>query len=182
MPESLLRAAVNLGKTSNPAPTYAWRRLATASAFSVVLVVVLVGTWQKTRKPGTKGNPNVDATAMNSVAEVRTTTQALQSSGDKVRGEQESSDSILISPRPDETVDPSDLKFRWKLRDRATFYEIEVVSDAGDSVWKGQSNASSLKLPAHIHLERGKAYYVWIRIHMSRGSIEQSKAVRFTIG
>ena len=89
----------------------------------------------------------------------------------------------MISPKPDEKIDASNLEFSMEAERRCvTPIEIEVVSDSGDVIWQQRSHASSLKLPAHIRLEKGKTYYVWIRIHLARGSVEQSKAVRFTIG
>jgi hypothetical protein len=119
---------------------------------------------------------------MNSTAEVRPTPPTSQVGDYKVRGKQESSDSILISPRADETIDVQRLEFQWKPKGGASFYEIELVSESGDVVWRQRSTGASLKIPAKVHLQRGKTYYVWIRIHMARGSVEQSKAVRFKVG
>jgi hypothetical protein len=178
-PDDLVRSAMNFGTKGAPVKRYAWQWLAVASAVVVMVAVTLVEIWPGPRLPAT---PSSVTTAVNSAAEVRQTTPLHQDRDDQVRGGQEPSDSILISPKPDEKIDASNLEFRWKPRGDASLYEIEVVSDSGDVIWQQRSHASSLKLPAHIHLEKGKTYYVWIRIHLARGSVEQSKAVRFTIG
>jgi hypothetical protein len=179
-PDDLLRSAMNFGtKGAAPVKRYAWQWLAVASAVVVMVAVTRVEIWRGHPLPAT---PSSVTTAMNSGLPVRPTTPLHHDRDDQVRGGQEPSDSILISPKPDEKIDASNLEFRWKLRGDASLYEIEVVSDSGDVIWQQRSHASWLKLPAHIRLEKGKTYYVWIRIHLARGSVEQSKAVRFTIG
>ena len=178
-PDDLVRSAMSFGTEGAPVKRYAWQWLAVASAVVVMVAVTLVEIWPGPRLPAA---PSSVTTAVNSAAEVRQTTPLNQDRDDQVRGGQEPSDSILISPKADEKIDASNLEFRWKPRGDASLYEIEVVSDSGDVIWQQRSNASSLKLPAHIRLEKGKTYYVWIRIHLARGSVEQSKAVRFTIG
>jgi hypothetical protein len=178
-PDDFLRSAMNFGSKGAPVKRYAWQWLAVASAAMVMLAVTRVEIWRGPRSPAT---PSSVTTEVNSALQVRPTTPLQQDRDDQVRGGQEPSDSILISPKPDEKINASNLEFRWKPRGDASLYEIEVVSDGGDVIWQQRSHASSLKLPAHIRLEKGKTYYVWIRIHLARGSVEQSKAVRFTIG
>jgi hypothetical protein len=178
-PDDLVRSAMNFGTKGAPVEPFAWRWLAVASAVIVIVAVARVEIWRGPRLPAI---PSPATTAVNSPLQVRPTTPLPQDRDDQVRGGQEPSDSILISPKPDEKIDASNLEFRWKPRGDASLYEIEVVSDSGDVIWQQRSHASSLKLPAHIRLEKGKTYYVWIRIRLARGSVEQSKAVRFTIG
>jgi hypothetical protein len=177
--DDLLRSAMNFGTKGAPTKPYAWQWLAVASAVMAVVSVTRLEIW---RGPRLSPTPSSVTTAVNPALEIRPTTPLHEDRDDRVRGRQQPSDSILISPKPDEKIDANNLEFRWKPRGDASLYEIEVVSDSGDVVWQQRSHASPLKLPANIRLEKGKTYYVWIRIHLAGGSVEQSKAVRFMIG
>jgi hypothetical protein len=145
------------------------------------LAVVLSGNRHESRFPiRTQGISNPVTAPTNSAPEATPVPPIATDKNGKLRGEEEASDAILISPQPDEVLDASRIEFHWKPRREASFYEIKIVSETGDLVWQKQSLASSLKLPSDVRLEKNKPYYVWIRIH-NRRSVEQSSAVRFTV-
>jgi len=180
-PDDLLHTALNLRGSRGSTAGYSWRWLAAASAVVVVVGVALVVTWQKSQMFASRSNSASQSTELSSTREVPSLHPSDQNHEGKVRGDNEASDSTLTSPSPNATIDARSVEFRWNATKDASFYEIELVSEAGDLIWQGRSNALSVKLPAHIHLESGKVYYIWIRTHMAHGVVEQSKAVRFKV-
>jgi putative zinc finger protein len=179
-PDDILRTALNHRGSRGSTAGYSWRWLATASAVAVIGGVALVVTWQKSQMLASRSNSASRSTEVSSSREIPLH-PGDQIRDDKMRGDDEVSDSTLISPSPNATIDARNVEFRWKARQDASFYEIELVSESGDLIWQGRSNALSMTLPAQIHLESGKGYYVWIRTHMAHGAVEQSRAVRFTV-
>jgi len=180
-PDDLLHAALNLRGSRGSTSGYSWRWLAAASAVVVIAGVALLVTWQKSGMFSSQTNSSSRSTEVSSTREIPPLHPGDRIHEDKMRGDKEASDSTLTSPSPNATIDASSVEFRWNAKKDASFYEIELISEAGDLIWQGRSHALSVKLPAHIHLESGKVYYVCIRTHRAHGVVEQSKAVRFTV-
>jgi hypothetical protein len=89
---------------------------------------------------------------------------------------------LLVFPRPGQTVAAEDLTFHWNGGAKAHFYELQLLSDDGDVIWETQTKSSSAKLPASVHLSKGRTYYLRLRIHGDHASTEESKTVPFVAG
>jgi hypothetical protein len=181
-PPDLVQTAIKIGTRNAPKILRSWQWLVPATAAVAVIALTLLGIHRGTRTATTPEASKSLTAALNPAMAKRQANTGGPAEGNELRGTQEPSDSVLLSPTPDERVNASQLEFRWKAKDGAAFYEVEIVSETGDVVWKQRTVASVLKIPASVHLEKGKSYYVWVQTHTVHGQVEQSKAVRFTIG
>ena len=181
-PENLVHTAMKFGANRARVASTSWQWLTVATGAAAALALTFVVMERRAPVPVTPDPSKSLTGALSSGAEEHTTTSSSPSAGDNLRGAEEAPDAVLISPVADEKVDASHLEFRWNPRGGTEYYEIELVSESGDAIWTGRTTALDLRLPSHIHLERAKPYYVWLRLHTSHGTVEQSKAVRFTIG
>lgn len=86
----------------------------------------------------------------------------------------------LVFPEQGSTVGRNDLEFRWKAIPKSNYYSVRLVTSAGNLVWEGKSNQSSVKLPDGLMLPAGK-YFVWLSVYDDRGRLEKSDAVGFQI-
>jgi hypothetical protein len=181
-PPDLVQAAIKIGTRNTPKIPSSWQWLAPATAAVAIIAFTFLGIHRGTRTPATPETSKSLTAASNPAMAKRQANTGGPTEGNELRGAQEPSDSVLLSPTADERVNASQLEFRWNAKDGAAFYEVEIVSEIGDVVWKQRTVASVLKIPASVHLEKDKSYYVWVRTHTVHGQVEQSKAVRFTIG
>lgn len=181
-PPDLVQAAIKSSARNTPKILSSWQWLVPATATVAAVAFTLLGIHRRTQTP-TIPEPSKSLTAaLNpAIAKPQANTGG-PTEGNQLRGTQEPSDLVLLSPIPDERVNASQLEFRWNAKDGAAFYEVEILSETGDVVWKQRTVASLLKVPPSIRLEKDKSYYVWVRSHTVHGQVEQSKAVRFTIG
>ncbi|HEX6626207.1 MAG TPA: hypothetical protein VF064_20995 [Pyrinomonadaceae bacterium] len=72
-------------------------------------------------------------------------------------------------------------EFRWQPAADALFYEVFVVTAAGDIVLEQRSEATRLPLPADAPLTPGAKYFVWIRAHLREGKTVNSSVVSFRV-
>jgi hypothetical protein len=100
-----------------------------------------------------------------------------------VRGPQENTTSPLLSPLPRQRIAAANLEFRWQSQPQVTFYELRLASDSGEVVWEGRADAAatSIRPPARIHLQAGRTYYAWLRVHLASGAVQQFAAVEFVL-
>ena len=180
-PATLLQTAMKIGTNRKRVAGRVWQ-WSTAAGVAAVTVVAIVAIERRASTPVAPEPSKSLVAALSPAAERPPATARSSANGDTLRGTQEASDSILISPAADERVEASRLEFRWQTKDGAEFYEIEILSEDGDVVWRGRTSGSALRVPLTVHLKKDQPYYVWIRIHSAHGTVEQSKAVRFTIG
>ena len=181
-PPDLGQAAIKIGTRKTPKILSSWQWLAPATAAVAVIAFTFLGIHRRTGTPTTPETSKSWTAALNPAMAKRQANIGGPTEGNELRGAQEPSDSVLLSPTPNERVHASQLEVRWSAKEGVAFYEVEIVSETGDVVWKQRTVASVLKIPASVHLEKDKSYYVWVRTHTVHGQVEQSKAVRFTIG
>ena len=86
----------------------------------------------------------------------------------------------VVFPKPDSVVAPGQLRFNWMQISQARSYEIRIVASDGDLVWEGQTETSSLRLPARVALKDG-SYFVWITAYLQDGRTAKSSPVPFLI-
>jgi hypothetical protein len=180
VPDEVLRKAFALGKTSSTG-TFATWRLAGAGAFALLLVAL---SWRLIEHQGvSKGAASETMISKQPAvfAQNQASTTTAVPDHNEVRGSS-SAESLFLFPLPGTIVDPATLVFRWKPVADAQFYEVELVSDDGSVIWQRRAQSSPISLPPSVHLIKGRTYFVRLRVHTVRGSMEQARAVGFTAG
>jgi hypothetical protein len=87
----------------------------------------------------------------------------------------------LIFPREGVALTPGDLEFRWKRMEGGLFYEVRLVTAAGDMVWEDRVETTQVRLPATVHLAPGEKYFVSVRAYLSQGKRTKSATVGFKV-
>lgn len=95
------------------------------------------------------------------------------------KGEKEEFVPEVLFPREGASVSQEQLDFQWKPVPRTVFYEIRVVTEAGDLVWEARATDTSARLPRQIQLQAGQKYFVWVHAYLPEGKTVKSKAVAF---
>jgi hypothetical protein len=85
----------------------------------------------------------------------------------------------LLSPRDGAVLRRGELEFRWRPVGEALFYEVSVMTAAGDLVFERQTSDARLALPADVPLTRGAKYFVSVRAHLRQGKTSKSDPVSF---
>lgn len=75
-----------------------------------------------------------------------------------------------------------ELEVRWQPVPAALSYEIAILNQDGDTVWRARTSAENLRVPAGAALTRGAEYFVMISANLSSGKTVRAKAVPFRIG
>lgn len=87
----------------------------------------------------------------------------------------------VLFPSERATVASGDLVVRWTPVNEAAFYEVTLMTDAGDVVFADRSTDVQLKLPAHVKLTPGSKYFVQVTANMPQGNTIKSSVVGFRI-
>ena len=85
----------------------------------------------------------------------------------------------LVSPRDGAVLRRGELEFRWRPVGEAVFYEVSVMTAAGDLVVERQTSETRLSMPADVTLVPGAKYFVSVRAHLRQGKTSKSDPVRF---
>ena len=87
----------------------------------------------------------------------------------------------LLTPDDGATVDPGRLDLRWTAVRQGLFYEVQVLSEEGDLVWEGRTEAVEMRLPGDAGLDPGREYFVWVRAYLPDGKTLKSPVVGFHV-
>jgi len=87
----------------------------------------------------------------------------------------------LLFPQSGAVLRRSELEFRWQPISDAIFYEVFVVTAAGDLVVEKRSEDARLTLSADVPLVSGSKYFVWVRAHFREGKTAKSEVVSFRV-
>lgn len=178
VPEELFKRAERLGNPparSTRLPL-GWATVATGALAAMVAVFVLTN---RSDKPEARGRFN--ETAAPSQPGKSAPAQKMTEHG-TVRGADSPAAPLILYPQEGQTARTAGLTFRWATAGGATFYELQVLSDDGDVIWETRSKSTAAELPGGVHLVKGRAYYVRLRIHTDHGTVEDTKAVSFIAG
>jgi anti-sigma factor RsiW len=181
VPYELLRKALALGKAQGKGAFATWKPVA-VGAFALLLLVAVL-SWRIIEPQAVRKGASSETTILKQspfVAQNQVSSPTPLPDHDAVRGSS-SADARFLFPLPGSVVDPATLVFRWKPVTDAQFYEVELVSDDGSVIWQQRVQSASTPLPTSVHLIKGKTYFVRLRVHSVRGSVEQTKAVGFII-
>lgn len=87
----------------------------------------------------------------------------------------------VVSPAEAATLARKDLEFRWHAIPGGLYYEIDLVTDEGTSVWHSRVEGTSARPPDGTKLDAGAKYFVWVKAFLSGGETVKSAAVSFHI-
>ena len=87
----------------------------------------------------------------------------------------------LLAPQEGAVIERKDLELRWQPVTDAMFYEVRVMSTAGEVVLVEQTERTSLKPEAAASLMPGTKYFVVVSAHLRQGKTEKSDAISFRI-
>jgi hypothetical protein len=126
-------------------------------------------------------NPDVVASAKTAPS-ARTTLPRAEPSAPQVRNaEPDISAPRLILPREGAVLKREKLEFRWQTLPDAIFYEVSIVTAAGDPVMVRQTERTRLELSPDVQLISGAKYFVSIRAHLREGKTARSNVVSFRV-
>lgn len=87
----------------------------------------------------------------------------------------------VVSPTESATPARKDLEFRWHAVAGSLYYEIDLVTEDGTSVWHSRVEGTSARPPDGAKLDAGAKYFVWVKAFLSGGETVKSAAVSFHI-
>ena len=85
----------------------------------------------------------------------------------------------IVSPLPDSVVPREPLSLIWRPAS-ATLYKVTIVTEAGDSVWAGETTDTALALPADLTLLPGRNYF-WRVDGIGNGIVASTPSIRLRV-
>ena len=73
------------------------------------------------------------------------------------------------------------LVLSWTPINEAVYYEINLMTAAGDLVFAERSTQAQLKLPAQMKLTPGGKYFVQVTVNLPQGNTIKSPVVGFRV-
>lgn len=198
VPADVLRRARNLvPRESGRATSWGWRWVAASATAACLVLLLAFITLRFLRQPTVNGpseplvaqqhRPDLVPSAQNSPATVRV---APQPSGPKPRpveaapAVRSGGQNLLLTvvfPRDGARVRQSELDFRWQSVPDTVFYDVTVVTAAGDLIQETKTEDTHLRIADDIQLVPGGKYFVSIRAHVREGKTVKSDIVSFRI-
>ncbi len=86
----------------------------------------------------------------------------------------------IVSPVNGGIVRGDRVNLIWNPVLHSRTYEVRIVTSDGDLVWQGQTDRSTLQLPAAGALKEG-SYFVWVTAYLADGQLAKSSPVRFMV-
>jgi anti-sigma factor RsiW len=147
------------------APQRRWRLAPRwAAAAALVLVVPLLMQLGRNLDRGAEGQGRPEPTATRTLASTATAT-GLQ----------------VLSPGAGAAVDARRLSFHWTAVSGTPYYDVRIVTDAGDVVIRQRVTGTTWRPPAELNLQPGAEYFVHIDAYPSGDKAVSSDHVPFRI-
>lgn len=87
----------------------------------------------------------------------------------------------LSFPRDGSMLSRGEVEFRWRPVPETVFYEVHVVTAAGDLTFSERTEETRLRLPPDVSLAPGAKYYVSVRAHLREAKTAKSNFVGFHV-
>jgi hypothetical protein len=87
----------------------------------------------------------------------------------------------VLSPSPGSATDPRRLAFSWTEVAGSPFYDVRIVTDAGDVVVQQRVTGTTWRLPAELRLQSGAEYFVHVDAYPSGDKAVSSEHVPFKV-
>jgi len=98
-----------------------------------------------------------------------------------IRGSGSTSQSPTVTdPTRDGIVSPDRLEIRWSAVPHAVYYQVRVLTAAGEPVWQSDTTASMARMPDRLALTSGK-YFVLVSAVMENGRMRKSVPQSFQV-
>jgi len=133
-----------------------------AAAAAVVLAVPLLIQFGRNADRGDEGQGRPDPPATRTIA---STAGGLQ----------------VLSPRAGTATDVRELSFRWTEVSGSPFYDVRIVTDAGDVVIQQRVTGTAWRPPAQLNLQSGAEYFVHVDAYPSGDKAVSSDHVPFRV-
>ena len=133
-----------------------------AAAAALVLAVPLLLQVGRNLDRGTEGQGRPDPPATRTLA---STAAGLQ----------------VLSPGAGTAVDPRRLSFRWTEVSGTPYYDVRIVTDAGDVVIRQRVTGTTWRPPAQLDLQPGAEYFVHVDAYPSGDKAVSSDHVPFRV-
>ena len=88
----------------------------------------------------------------------------------------------FLSPREGVTVSSGVSLFTWTPVPNSLYYQIRIVSDAGDLLWQERVDGTEWRLPAGLNLSPGMEYFVRVDAYLTDAKSLQSDYLLFRPG
>jgi Putative zinc-finger len=207
VPSQLLARAKDLvseKRRQSTLPGWRWTLAAAAACVLITFAIVLTLRLNRSESPSTEGrlaaqqeptqtpsapslatpppkNPNIVASS-SSPAQPAKALPMPQASTPQVRNvDPDNHAPKLLLPREGAVVKRENLEFRWQSIAEAVFYEVSIVTAAGDPVILRQTDGTRLELSPEAKLISGEKYFVSVRAHLREGRTVRSSVVSFRI-
>jgi len=131
-----------------------------AAVATVLLAVTFVVQWQTELGPATEAS-NIDRT-------VRTVSPAIEQPQ-------------ILSPGAGVSIDTGELVFRWTEIPGSLYYDVLIVSDAGNLVWEERVTGTRWAAADTLSLSPGAEYFVRVDAYLSNTKTISSDHVAFTM-
>ncbi len=199
VPTSVLRRARDLvPRKSGRITAWGWRwAAASAAAACLVLLVTFIALRFRTRRPvNTPSEPLIAQQHQPDIVPVPRTSPAIprpapthstekprsvEAVAPVTRREGQGQLLTVVFPRNRTTLRRSELDVRWQPFADTVFYDIRVVTAAGDLVLESKTEETHLRIADDIRLQPGANYFVSIRAHLRQGMTVKSGIVSFRI-
>ena len=207
-PQLLVRARDLVSERRRKPARLAWRWAAIAAAAACVLITFaivltlrlyrsepqssdgrLAAQQEPTQTPAVPSlatpppkNPNLVASSSSPAQPTRSGLPTPQASTPQVRNlDADNHAPKLLLPHEGAVIKRESLEFRWQRTADAVFYEVSILTAAGDPVLLRQTEGTSLEVSSEANLIPGAKYFVSVRAHLREGKTVRSSVVSFRI-
>jgi len=87
----------------------------------------------------------------------------------------------VLAPAAGTAVDPRRLAVRWSAVAGTPYYDVRIVTDAGDVVIQERVTGTTWRLPMHLELQPGAEYFVHVDAYPSGDKAVSSEHVPFKV-
>jgi len=88
----------------------------------------------------------------------------------------------FLSPREGPGITSNASIFKWTVVPNSLYYEVRIVSDAGDLLWQERVDGTEWRLPAGLALTPGVEYFVRVDAYLTDAKTLQSDYMLFRPG
>jgi len=170
IPETLLAEAKQLAGSQ---PQSSGWRLAPAWASAAVVVLalaMLIGNW-----PGLRNDPDFAPESLPLPIEVADDARQLRNVSPAIVRPR------VLSPLDGASIHPAGLQVRWTATPGTLFYDVYVLSDAGDLLVKERLTGTQWDAAQTLTLAPGSKYFVRVEAHLQDAGTANSGHVIFKV-
>ena len=87
----------------------------------------------------------------------------------------------FLIPHEGAVIDIGNTRFRWTEIPDSLYYDVRIVTGAGDMVWQDRIDDTRWVLPGHLELESGVDYYVRVDAYLAEAKSVSSRHLLFRV-